>query len=169
MTTIINASNSSGLTLTSDMSGSLAVQTLGVSAITVDTVGRVGTPLQPRFFGYRSAGNVTAPNNVVHDTVIVNVGSCYNSTTGIFTCPIAGYYEVIAGGHGENTTVVSILINKNGSGIVEEYSNGPAYGSVTAIAILSCAANDIITSSVATGTMWGGNRSGLRMSVKYLG
>lgn len=169
MTTLINASNTSGLTFTSDQSGALALQTLGTSALTIDTAGRITTPAQPAFFGYRTSGNISATNTVLHNVVVTNRGSCYNSSTGIFTVPIAGLYEVIAGGHAENSQPVSLTINQNGTAVAEEYTNGSTYGSVTLAVIISCSVNDQIISQVATGTMWGGNRSGLRMSVKYLG
>jgi hypothetical protein len=112
---------------------------------------------------------VAATNTVLHNVVVTNVGSCYNSSTGIFTCPIAGYYEISAGGHGENSTVIVLGIQQNGTTIVEEYQNGAAYGTVAPTAIVYCAANDQLKSVVSTGTMWGGNISGLRMSIKLIG
>jgi hypothetical protein len=54
---------------------------------------------QPLFYGYRSSTNYSTSNETtfvifVSNIEVVNVGSCYNSTTGQFTCPIAGFYEV---------------------------------------------------------------------------
>ena len=169
MTTFINASNSSGLTFTSDNSGNVAFQSQGSNVLSFNTSGYITTPLQPKFFGYRTAGLVSATTTVLHNVVVTNVGSCYNSSTGIFTCPVAGYYEVFAGGHAENSQPTVIQIQQNGTSIVSEYQNGSAYGSLTLTVILLCAANDQIKSVVTSGTFWGGDNSGLRMSVKYLG
>lgn len=123
----------------------------------------------PKFFGYRSAGNVASTNTVLHNVVVTNVGSCYNSSTGIFTCPVDGYYEVSAGGHGEASTVITLSIQKNGTTVVEEYQNGASYGTVAPTGIVYCSVNDQLKSVVTAGTMWGGNISGLRMSIKLLG
>lgn len=169
MASTINATTTAGVVVTPDNTGVLSLQTVGNTAQSIDASGRVTTPLQPRFFGYRDAGNVTATTTVLHNQVITNVGSCYNSSTGIFTCPVAGYYEVSAGGHGENATVIQLSIQKNGTTVVEEYQNGAAYGTVAPTGIILCAANDQIKSVVTVGTLWGGNISGLRMSIKLLG
>jgi hypothetical protein len=169
MTTFINASNSSGLTFTSDTSGNVTFQSQGANVLSFNTSGYVSTPLQPKFYGYRTAGLVSATTTVLHNVVVTNVGSCYNSSTGIFTVPIAGYYEIFAGGHGENSQPVIMQIQQNGTAVCEEFTTGTAYGSITAFAIVSCAANDQLKNVVTSGTMWGGSVSGLRMSVKYLG
>ena len=135
----------------------------------IDSSGYVTMPFQPAFYGFRNGGNVTGTNTVVHNAVITNIGSCYNASTGVFTCPVAGVYEVFAGGHAENSQPTVMQISQNNVTKSEEYQNGAAYGSMTLFAILSCAANDQIRHVVATGTFWGGNDSGLRMSVKLIG
>jgi hypothetical protein len=135
----------------------------------IDSSGRVTMPFQPAFYGYRTAGNVSATTTVLHNVVVTNVGSCYNSGTGIFTCPVAGVYEIYAGGHGENSQPTVLDIQLNGTAVAQEYSNGAAYGVNSLMAIISCAANDQIKSVVTTGTFWAGNISGLKMTVKLIG
>lgn len=169
MPVTLNASTASGLVVTPDNSGVVAIQNNGTTGLNIDASGRVTMPLQPTFYGYRDAGNVTATSVVLHNNIRVNVGSCYNASTGVFTCPIAGVYEIFVGGHGENSQPVVLQIQLNGTSITEEYANGASYPSVTAFAITSCAVNDQIRSVVSTGTMWGGGPSGLRMSVKLIG
>jgi hypothetical protein len=135
----------------------------------IDSSGRVTMPFQPAFYGYRTAGNVSATTTVLHNVVVTNVGSCYNSGTGIFTCPVAGVYEIYAGGHGENSQPTVLDIQLNGTTVAQEYFNGAAYGVNSLMAIISCAANDQIKSVVTTGTFWAGNISGLKMTVKLIG
>lgn len=127
-----------------------------------------GLTYLPLFSGYRDSGNVSASSVVLHNNINVNTGSCYSSATGRFTCPVAGNYEVSIGGHAENAQPVELTILKNGSSVQGEYSNGSAYGAVTCTTVLSCAANDYIQQRVTTGTFWGGNNSGLRMTVKLI-
>lgn len=142
---------------------------LSTGAPTWDSSGRFFTPSQPAFYGFRNGGNVTGSTTVVHNAVITNIGSHYNASTGVFTCPVAGVYEVMVGGHAENSQPIAMQIKQNGTVKSEEYANGAAYSAVSAFAILSCAANDTITHVVSVGTFWGGNDSGLRMSVKLIG
>jgi hypothetical protein len=144
-------------------------KTAEASRITINSSGIVTMPFQPAFYGYRSAGNVSATTTVLHNVVVTNIGSCYNSGTGIFTCPVAGVYEIYAGGHAENSQPTVLNIQLNGTTVAQEYSNGASYGVVSLMAIISCAANDQIKSVVGFGTFWGGDPSGLKMTVKLIG
>ena len=38
--------------------------------------------------------DVAFDERIVYETVTANVGSGYDSSTGIFTCPVSGYYYV---------------------------------------------------------------------------
>lgn len=148
--------------------GSTAVVTPAMLTSTAALSNLYGLTYLPLFSGYRDAGNVAASTVVLHNNINVNTGSCYSSATGRFTCPVAGNYEVSIGGHAENAQPVELTILKNGSSVQGEYSNGSAYGAVTCTTVLSCAANDYIQQRVTTGTFWGGNNSGLRMTVKLI-
>jgi hypothetical protein len=169
MTTTINASTSSGLVTTPDNSGAIALQNNGVTGLNLTAAGYPLTPLRPAFYGFRNGGNVSATNTVLHNAVITNIGSFYNASTGVFTCPVAGVYEAMVGGHAENSQPVVMQIKQNGIVKAEEYGNGAAYMAVSTFAIMSCAAGDTITHVVSVGTFWGGSDSGLRMSVKLIG
>lgn len=76
------------------------------TAISIDTSGRVTTPNRPLFYsrGYASTiSSATAINGVtpsgtirimLFDEVAINVGNHFSNTTGKFTVPIAGIYQV---------------------------------------------------------------------------
>jgi hypothetical protein len=134
-----------------------------------NTTGAVTKPYHPSFTGWRTAGNVSNTNVVLHNNIITNVGSYYNASTGRFTCPVAGKYLVICDGHAENSNPHEHAIYKNGSAVCYAYENGATYGRATQSAILDCAANDYIQHYVTNGTFWGGNNSGLKMTITLIG
>ena len=69
----------------------MSLSTNGNTAVSIDTSRRVTIPNQPAFNAYSPAvtGNGTI---VVWGSTRLNTGSCYSTTTGIFTAPIAGNY-----------------------------------------------------------------------------
>lgn len=105
MTTLINASTSLGLIVTPDNSGAVAIQNNGVTGLSLDASGRLTTPLRPAFY-IKKTGSQSASSDtlITFDTVITNVGSCYNTSTNTFTAPIAGFYSFTA----------KVWVNRNG-------------------------------------------------------
>lgn len=94
MSVIINASNTSGLVISNDMSGTLALQNNGVNNLTIDAGGKILLPNQPKFAAYHSLGstataNALVPFNLKH----FDIGNNYSTSTYLFTAPIAGYYQ----------------------------------------------------------------------------
>ena len=144
-------------------------KTAEASRITINSSGIVTMPYQPAFSGYRTAGNVSSTNKVVHNVIGVNTGSYYSS--GTFTCPVAGKYMVSVEGHAENSQPVQLCIYRNGGVHQCGYSSLPSgnFTTTAVTAILDCAVNDYIESYVISGTMWGGSNSGLRMTVNLIG
>ena len=62
----------------------------------IDASGYVTKPYQPAFYAYMNSGGtaLTASNaNFVFDTVSVNTGNHYSTSTGRFTAPVAGWYH----------------------------------------------------------------------------
>ena len=107
----------------------------------IDSAGRVTMPYQPRFCGQRSNGNVTNAY-ILLNSVRTNVGNCYNTSTGRFTCPVAGVYR-ISFFIPMSTTNSYIRATRNG-GIVAEVYTGfekPVGGHT---ALEQCAAGDYI-------------------------
>lgn len=62
----------------------------------IDSSGRVTTPFQPAFRVFHNntlAWNSGALSPIVYNTAVFNVGNHYNTSTGVFTAPIAGVYS----------------------------------------------------------------------------
>ena len=93
----------------------LAFATGASEAMRIDTSGRVTMPSQPYAAGScASAYTLSASSfangfDVIYGNVDINVGSCYNNTTGKFTAPVAGAYLVM----------YTILINAGSSTAVD--------------------------------------------------
>lgn len=169
----INTTSSTGRTyrFVSGDNGKLYIadQTAGLDRIVMDSSGRVTVPYQPFFSGYRSntPTTVTAGNIVKCTSTISQVGSNYDASTGLFTCPVAGNYWITGTGHAENAQPVSLQLHKNGSVQAAEYASIPTgnFTSLTASAIITCAAGDTLSLYVVQGTFWAGDISGLKLTV----
>ena len=123
--------------------------TSGIIKATVD--GYVTMPYQPAFWAFLN-GNWTSwtPNNqtqvVPFDQAYYNIGSNYNGSTGLFTCPVAGVYVFTGGVYVGVTSVEQLWLVKNGVrqptlGFANAGSSGDR--SVGTF-IVRCAANDTI-------------------------
>jgi len=66
----------------------------GTTAATIDTSGRIAKPNTPYFYAHRSSAlnYQTSLTTVVYNSVHENIGSHYDSSTGVFTAPIDGIY-----------------------------------------------------------------------------
>ena len=135
--------------------------------MTIDSSGRVTMPYQPVFSANRSGlGTVNNINSNVHFTPVVNQGNHWNTSTDIFTCPVAGKYWVSV--YNLNYTAVNsgpsqIEIRRNNGTIFNCYQESPSgtnYHNSSASGVLACAANDTITFFSPQGVVYDGSYCG---------
>ena len=97
------------------------------TAMTIDSSGRILTPARPAFSGIKvaSSGNTGITGDIVFDTVSFNVGSHYNTTSGIFLVPITGMYRFYFSGFfcssdgsrvpANQNHIINLMTNASGS------------------------------------------------------
>jgi len=80
------------------MSSILKVDTVqntsGTTGLTIDNAGRVLAPQVPAFSAYRDAGDVGASTVYICNNVHFNNGGHYSTSTGRFTAPVTGIYQI---------------------------------------------------------------------------
>jgi hypothetical protein len=136
--------------------GGVVLGANGTALLTCDSSGRVTMPYQPAFCGYRSAGSVGSTGGTTYYTYIadaaqLNRGSHYNTSNGVFTCPVAGVYRVSFFTMGQAANADGIFASvygrpaKNGSGYgALAYNYGDGYRHISGTWLISCAANDTL-------------------------
>ena len=148
----------------STFTGSLALPsgglTVGTDQLAVDASGRVTMPYQPVFSATLTAGNVA--NDVVRwNSIAVNVGSHYSSSTGRFTAPISGVYYFgangIAGsGIAGTTNNGSLSLRKNGSPVKDAHWNmSDAWENVSITSIIQLNQFDYVDFYLSGSSLYG--------------
>ena len=117
----------------------------GSERMRVDAAGRVTMPSQVGF----SATDVSPHSqlgggiNITYTSVDHNVGNHYNSSTGVFTCPVDGKYLVLHT-HLTYSNGDAFHLTKNGSVIRSSYVSGGDWQQPAICTIVDCAANDTL-------------------------
>jgi hypothetical protein len=139
----------------------------------IDSGGRITKPYQPRFGGYRTAGVVSSGNTYIANVADINVGSCYNTTTGIFTAPVAGDYFIGIFGLSNDSSSAAFQVLKNNSlvtGFWPYQSSTVGNGAnPCGFGLVSLAANDTLKINVAAGNIIGDTNYHNRITIYLLG
>ncbi len=147
--------------VSSNLTGALSINASAPSgSITASSAGYITRPNGPSFSAYigASQSNVTGDGTsyvVIFDTIITNVSSSYNNSTGIFTVPVTGVYQfsyiLTSSGivPGVNTSVEILISNGTPYPLALE---GPPTGSTTGSLLtfsgsftLACAATNAVS------------------------
>ena len=129
------------------------------TALTIDSAGRVTQPLQPHYVGIDMASNINTGGEsnfvtVVHTTTQINTGGHYNTSTGEFTCPVAGRYFFEAHFLSRATAAHNVELQKNGAVWVKtrDILTTGNEASIGCSTVVDCAANDVLRVQVSNGS-----------------
>ena len=155
--------------MTSKLKVEQIAHTNNVSAMTIDSTGRVNLPQLIAFTAYVNDGNgvdVTVGNKVPYDATVINKGNAYNTSTYVFTAPVAGVYWFSFSVWSNNTSSTArAAFYKNGTAVGRsDYPIGTrhqtsAYEPTSASSAIELAANDTVDIRVygATANVFGTN------------
>ena len=107
--------------MTSKLKVEQIAHTNNVSAMTIDSGGRVNLPQLIAFTAYANSNsslNVSVGSKLPYDVAIINKGNGYNTSTYVFTAPVAGVYWFS----------YSAWNSSSGTGRTGFYKNDTAYG-----------------------------------------
>jgi len=92
--------------------------------------GELLLPSQPRFAARRTSNWATSSADYIFDTADINIGSCYDTTNGRFTAPVAGTYVIMFKVSRIDYAQAYFYIRKNGT-IITGFTNRSTNGAQT--------------------------------------
>jgi hypothetical protein len=143
--------------------------TFGVP-VSVDSAGRVTMPYQPVAAVSRETSTWSTLDTIVWNAVYLNVGSHYNASTGVFTCPVAGHYLVSIMTMSGSQSTMDIELRKNGATTQQlvpyQTDTGALHNQVSGMTVVNCAANDTLAFKLNSGSIYAGT-SGRHSAVLF--
>lgn len=131
MATTINAGTAtSGAAISADTTGILQLQSgsTPTTAVTINTGGQVNFPKQPKFYATLTSGNTATSGTIIYNNAVFNIGSGYSTSTGIFTAPIAGYYQFSVSSISASSTYVETEVLYNNAMVFNIRGSAPSSG-----------------------------------------
>jgi hypothetical protein len=136
--------------LTAPTSTSLSLDSGATNWMKVNANGILTRPQTPFM-----CGQLTGKGSIYYATPLVvtadvNIGNCWNNTTGYWTCPVAGYYMVTGGNiMGGKVSYGYFHIRKNGTSVIfTHWNHNASWHYVTLSGIIQCAAGDTISYAI---------------------
>jgi hypothetical protein len=123
--------------------------------------GAITTPNQPFARVYVRSVNNYSPTSgqiIVFNVADENIGNCFNTSTGRFTCPVDGTYMCMSGIQlsvpSNSSWTFNYMLHKNGNGIAGVYEGSflTSYFMAKCYGIVTCAANDVLDFRILTNT-----------------
>ena len=168
------------------MSSILKVDTIqntgGTTGLTIDSAGRLGVSNPIIFYGRKdNVSSYTTVGTIVWNVSMVDTASAYNTSTGLFTCPKAGHYEIHWNYLQRSDGYLRTTAQKNGSHIYGSGSATMIYGwnganeedMRAATCIVNCAVGDTLSirfeDKSSTADIYFGSNSHNCFTVKFLG
>jgi hypothetical protein len=126
------------------------------TALTIDSAGRVTQPEQPHYVGIDMASSINTGSSatyvtVVHSITQINTGGHYNTSTGEFTCPVAGRYFFEAHFLSRATAAHNVELQKNGAVWTKtrDILTSGNEASIGCSTVVDCAAGDVLRVQVS--------------------
>tara|TARA_B100000085_G_scaffold280181_1_gene304693 strand:- start:598 stop:1107 length:510 start_codon:yes stop_codon:yes gene_type:complete len=148
------------------------------TAMTIDSTGRILTPARPAFRAHKTDGNVSATNTYIPNVCAFNVGNHFSTTTGKFTCPIAGnyvFYANILTATNQEENDLSLYLNGTGTNDrlvrtrVDNGGSSASYATANIHFVGSFSANDEVFFRVTDGEFFGTDRTWAQIGGYLLG
>lgn len=132
----------------------------GAERMRIHEGGEITMPYQPICSATHglsvSLSNVELDSSNFYDTIWVNRGGHFNSSTGKFTCPVAGVYRIYFRATGTGSS--NVRLRKNGVTVNEAFEQAGTNHSVSSEAVVSCVAGDYLNIQVYSLSAIGGTQ-----------